>query len=103
MTTPPDSRSVPAVLQLAENGKTNFIIVKADGLSPPVVSTIVKMRSEFQSVTGAEFSVETDILIDEADSVYEILIGCTNRIESKKTTELLRQDDYTVEVVGNIR
>ena len=94
-----------AQITLIEDGTPKYAIVRADATSGNSIETklSLSLKKALQSVTGAEFALLTDWEgKDDNAELLEILIGETNRPESKSAMEALAgENDYMVRVDGN--
>ena len=90
--------------KLADGGKTNFKIVRAE-LAKDYEKTMTSDLASFLSgATGVTFPVSDDWVNEALGYVageFEVLIGRTNRAESEIVYSNLRADDFAVTVVGS--
>ena len=92
---------------LAEGGVANFTIVRSDLATSEQARPAVLVREALESVTGAKFAIKTDWekpmpSQQELSSRYEILVGDTNRAESKQAKEkLVGDDEFIIETIGH--
>lgn len=100
---PPSGQLPP----LAENGAANYAVVRPDLATKEQVKPALLVREALEAVTGAKFEIKTDWekptpSAEELSARYEILVGDTNRPESKAAKEKLTgEDEYIIEVIGN--
>ena len=92
---------------LAEGGVANFTIVRSDLATSEQARPAVLVREALESVTGAKFAIKADWekpmhSQQELSSRYEILVGDTNRAESKQAKEkLVGDDEFIIETIGH--
>ena len=95
----------PAFLDLVKDGDTVFTIIRPElDENQATIDQMKAIRDSFKENTGVRISMEIDWLKvgQEPDpEKYEILLGQTNRPESKKALEGLKYNDYVVKIVGN--
>jgi len=90
-------------VNVIENGKGLYKVIRSENARSFEKSGATKIVTGFKSSTGVLINVGEDFLneklgIVEADC--EILVGKTNREESKLVYDRLRTDDYAVTIVG---
>lgn len=91
---------------LAEGGKANYTVVRSDLAAGDDVKPAILVCEALEAVTGADFTITTDWekpkpTEEELSARFEILVGDTNRHESKLVAQKLTgADDYIIEVVG---
>ncbi len=102
----PDNASA-SLPPLASNGTANFTIVRSDLTNSEQARPAVLVRQALEAVTGADFTLITDWenpmpTEEELSARYEILVGDTNRAESRQVkAKLTGADEYAIEAVGN--
>lgn len=80
-----------------ENGKAKFNIVYPEKTIEIIHDAAEVLRTKLKSVAGVDFKKHSDAT-DATDDTYEILIGDTNRSQSKHT---LGEKEYVIKVDGN--
>jgi hypothetical protein len=91
-------------LPIVAGGVTDYVVVRNDlyDSSNPIVRTAVRLRNTISEVTGAEMQIKTDWDGTEDNSARkEILVGDTNRQESKDALAQLRDDQFIIKVCGD--
>ena len=92
-------------LDLVKDGETPFTIIRPElDENEATIGQMKAIRDSFKENTGVRISMEIDWLKvgQEPDpEKYEILLGQTNRPESKTALEGLKYNDYVVKIVGN--
>lgn len=79
---------------LAENGKSEYVIVVPSQATAPVRYAAEELRDHLREISGASLTIVTD---QERPQQRELLVGPTNRAESKKRAsrvESLKPDGY---------
>ncbi len=92
------------VLTLAENGRTNYSIVVASGLSSddPEITAARELKNYLKQVTGAEFSIISEQAA--AGKAYKILIGqskSVKRLLPDINWDALGHDGIIIRTVGD--
>lgn len=95
-----DDRVTPPaedVFQLTEENISEYVIVVSMTADSEVVSMARQLKELIKTATGADLTVKTD-KIEEGSEVYceqeyEILVGNTNRAESKAFHDEIKQND----------
>jgi len=103
-TLPEESTSILDVsvsIPLIENGSTKFTLLKPIGVSDAVLDIIIDFRDLFKKKTGINIELEYEDQDEAVNDDFEILIGITQRPESKEKTDELRHKDYFYGIVGN--
>ena len=102
-TAPPPEGQPPVTLPLIADGKTDYRIVYAAGVSEAVQQEIWQLQSALLQRTGVALEVKEDALLKKqgiAEQAAEILVGLTDRGASAEASQGLRYHDYTVEASG---
>lgn len=98
---PPDSPS-SQMINIVENGATEYRIVISDFASDTVKSQAKVLRQGIEKVTGVKISVDTDWNNQDNNAdIKEILLGRTNRPESTTVIDGLGAKEYAIVVSGN--
>ncbi len=85
-------------LPLAEDGTSQYVIVRGENASPSEVTAAEEFRSYFREVTGADLPIVTDAA---APVPKEIVIGKTNREPSGAfDRETLGEDGFIIKTEG---
>ncbi|MGM9682715.1 MAG: beta-galactosidase, partial [Eubacteriales bacterium] len=89
-------------VMLIENGKILYRVVRADKADPVAKKQAAKVANALSAVAGATAEIVTD-WEDSAENseIKEILVGATNREESRRAVEELEINDYLIRVTGN--
>lgn len=88
-------------LTLVENGLSNYTVVYPEGCDTTITRAARSLISKVKSYTGAKLEETDDYLKSGAvASDYEILIGNTNREETKTVAATLLSSEWTVQTVG---
>lgn len=94
-------------LVLAENGETQYKIIRGENAKDWEVAAAVNFRKAFKELTGVNIDLTTDWEKKDFDitqrSPYEILIGETNREGSEFTidTSILGKRDFIIRTEGS--
>lgn len=91
-------------LPIVTGGVTEYVVVRNDlyDSSNPIVRAAVRLRNAISEVTGAEMQIKTDWDGTEDNSARkEILVGDTNRQESKDALAQLGDDQFIIKVFGD--
>ena len=102
--TPGTQPSEKATVTLAADGVSDFIIMRSDYAPTAYATMSLQLQKGIQAVTGSKLVLATDYETKDQDNsaAYEILIGDTNRPESKSAMQTLeREHAYLVQVTGN--
>lgn len=84
-------------ISVAEYERANFRIVYEKGLASAVTQKITKNLDTLKTKIGVIMQAVDDNALPAPDGMPEILIGETNREESKLASAKLRSGEYTVE------
>ncbi len=85
---------------IMQDGKGLYTIVRGQDASDAVINSVVELNKAIAQKTGVSLAVSTDR--DEAnDESCEILIGKTNRPESKAVLKTLSENSYAVAIRNN--
>ena len=80
---------------------SDLVIVRADGASAAVSSLAVSLRDALTDANGVTPTLKNDWVKDESQiAPYELLLGSTNRKESKEGMEGLTENEYRITVIG---
>ena len=99
--------NVSSDLVLVADGKTDYIIVRPDKAQTYIIDSMGKLRDAVKAKYNVNISPQDDWVKDLGkDESYvseanEILIGATNRKESREVLAALNPGEYTVCVKGN--
>ena len=89
---------------IVKNGTAIYSIVRGEDSNDNIASYARDIYNAIFDATGIALEIKTDYLKrgEVADSTsYEILIGDTNRPESKEVKDSLNANEYAVKTVGN--
>lgn len=88
-------------IKLSENGTANFIILYPEG-NDSLSQLASKLQMEIMKSTNIYVSCKKDTAVEYDENAIEILIGNTNRPESKSAFDrLMGPSDYICELIGN--
>ena len=96
--------STETVNFLNADGEANYRVIRSESANPTVIKLAADVYKSLRSAHGVNFKNITDF--DADDGSYEILIGDTNRPESKAAREYIldnlggRHDDYVITTMG---
>ena len=101
--TPPPAE--PDYLELFSDGAPKYVIVRSETAEFREGNAAIKLRNAFDEKFGASPDIVTDQETEGAapsEDAPEILIGNTNRQESKDVIAALEADTFAVKVVGKM-
>ena len=93
-----------ASMDIIKDGKALFTVVRAEECNQFVLELAQKVRENIQTVTGVAPSLSTDWVKKNTQpdsSLFEILVGETNRPETAEVMASLKVNEYAVRAVGN--
>ena len=93
-----------SVLTILADGKSDYTIVRPDEASSIVVEAVTSLRSSFTTKFGTEPDIKSDWLKRGEEmpvGTKEILIGETNRPESKEAMKELVEGGFLIKVYGD--
>lgn len=89
-------------LCLVQDGKSVYCVVYPEGADKELMAAVNRLISAFSGATGVTLPRTDDFLPTGATAgEYEILVGRTERSESRQIAAELRQGEYAVTAVGN--
>ena len=90
-------------LTLTSDGKCEYTVIRSSHASSTVKDASVTLKNALsEAIGGNPVSISEDFLTSNAKpGQYEILVGNTNREESKKALEGLRYHDYIISIDGS--
>ncbi len=102
--TPPDDANKLTLFN--EDGTFRYKVVRPERNDVNINKAAAQLRVAIQEALNTEVEisedwVDRDITEEEVAGYYEILIGNTNRPESKQVLETLEDYTYKIQVVGN--
>lgn len=87
------------MLDIIKDGVTQYAVVRPEDCDTALKTSATLLRRALKTISGAEdVGIKTDY---EEATPYEILIGDTNRPESKEVASRLGDYDYRIEIVGD--
>lgn len=90
--------------EVVSKGAPQYTIVYDYKAGPSTKNAVIKMVSAFKTYLNCEIESKecySDRVVDEDfETEYEILIGNTNRAESAKLTDGMKNNDYDIDVIG---
>jgi len=89
---------------IAENGETPYKIIRPDKLDQAALEIVIGLRMSFEDKCGCKIDIASDWVRSEDDidpNAYEILVGNTNRSETKEVLETLEPNSWAVVNKGN--
>ena len=99
-----DEKPKVEMINIVDNSKTDYVVVRADGASKDVVDLAVSVRVAINDKFGCDISIESDWVKPGTEidsSIKEILIGDTNRPETGEVKNSLEANSWAVKYVGN--
>lgn len=99
-----DAKQDENMLVIVEDGVSSFVIIRPDRASQDVVNEFIRFRSAIVDICGCEMDIATDWVKKEEDidpDAKEILLGNTNRPETKEVLETLEPNSWAVVNKGN--
>lgn len=99
-----DEKQDENMLVIVDGGVSSFVIIRPDSASQDVVSEFIRFRSAIVDICGCEMDIATDWVKKEEDidpDAKEILLGNTNRPETKEVLETLEPNSWAVVNKGN--
>ena len=105
-TTAPAEEDVAKEILLVADGKTDYVIVRPEKALSHLINAMTELRTAIQEKYNVNISPKDDWMRDVPEGgfvsdAFEILLGATNRKESRDTLATLKPGEYTVRVVGN--
>ena len=85
--------------QISIEDISKYTLICAAGTSNKTMTQYWKLQSKIKNMCGVKIVTETDNNVEAAD--FEILVGSTDREESKTFLSNLLWDDYGYAIVGN--
>ncbi len=89
---------------VVEDGETSYKIIRPDSASREIVELATSLRTAISEKCGCDIDIGTDWVKKEEDidpNANEILIGMTNRPETKEVIESLDPNNWAVVNKGN--
>ncbi|MBR5870935.1 MAG: hypothetical protein IKZ09_07855, partial [Clostridia bacterium] len=101
-----EAPTVETLSLLAEDGTFRYTVVRPADADKELIAAAVKVRTALQDAYGTKITISDDILghnVDEAQAsaLYEILIGDTDRKETREVQSVLGNAPYRITVIGN--
>lgn len=91
-------------LVICENGASQYVFVHPDKINPKLTKTLFDVRDTIKAKTGVTMIISSD-WVKHGEEVptgtKEILIGDTNRPESKQAASELKAGSYLIKVYGD--
>ena len=88
------------LMSLVANGVTNYKVIRSDDCSDAIATAAKGLADYLTQITGATFQVANDWYNSKKEQLpekaCEILVGNTNRVETKNAAYDLREEDYVV-------
>lgn len=89
-----------------KDGSFRYTVVRPDRNDPEINKAAAQLRITIQELLNTEVKISDDyidrgVTDEEIAARYEILIGRTNRPESKQVSETLEEYTYKIKIVGN--
>ena len=106
-TTDTEEAKDESLLELFKSSQTEYKIIRSDEADDITVEAATSLKSEIDSKSGATFEIKDDWQADanNGETVYnaelEILVGQTNRQESREIYDTLVGDEYSVCIKNN--
>lgn len=99
-----DEKSQEKLVTIIEDGKTDYTLVRPEKTDPIVLDSIVRLYNVINEKFGVKINFGTDWLKGEEkpdSSACEILVGNTNRPETKEVLDSLENNTWAVVKKGN--
>ena len=99
---PVDTTPVVSDLSIVESGSTQYTIITSENTSDKTSDAVRAMLDAFNTATGVKPKWTDDYLYPgDPVPVKEILVGITNREESKAVLREVRYGEYMIRTVGD--
>ncbi len=99
--TPPDGTSATAPeIKITAADLPKYKFIYTENQSSEVTSACSSLHRLFDAALGIETELRSDVINDSEIGEFEILIGNTNRTESREFIASLRSKDYGYAIVG---
>lgn len=96
-----ESAETPLQLNLLTGGKTEFVLIRAAGKNAALASSDSRrLLNALNEVLEQDMVSASDSSLAASDERYEILLGNTNRQESRDAFRTLKSGDYSVCIRG---
>ena len=97
--------SIPAELNIVQNGVTEYRVIRPDICSDSVTTAATDLRKAIMEKYGIQkMTITTDFEMKGTDPAtrhpYEILVGVTNRSESTDTLKTIKYNDFIITISG---
>ena len=86
------------LVSIVENGESKFTVIRAREGTKLESDLAVSLRSEIENKTGVSLQIANDNKGDPTE--FEILVGETNRQESKDVYANLKEKEFVIKWVG---
>ena len=86
------------VLDVIQNGKSSFKIVRSESASDEIAVASLQLRKALNDATGVNVGISVDVMNKSSGGEMEILIGSTNRGISKEVMESLSGQMFGIKV-----
>lgn len=87
-------------IEIIKDGASKFTVYFPRTAKDDVINAAFKLKDNIAEKTGFLLNFKNDSFEPDAERPYEILIGNTNRAETKLTLEELGKYDFTVRIVN---
>ena len=97
-----DGGKPAATVALTDSGAAAYKIVYPAGASAEIMATVSYLQTALQQISGAEFRAEEDMATSPSAERKEILVGATDRSESRDAVDTMSgSGEYVACVTGN--
>lgn len=87
-------------LQVVEDGKTSFKVVRSDDASDEVSVAAIHLRKAINAITGANVGITSD-LAKTQENAKEIVVGSSNRTEAQAFQATLTGYSFGIKITEN--
>ena len=97
-------KSEEKMMVLVENGKTDYKLIRADKMDKNSLDLVISLYSRITDKCGVSMLFATDWVRNDSEidpNAKEILVGNTNRPQSKEVLESLEPNSWAVVHKGN--
>jgi len=89
---------------IVENGASEYVVIRAEKADEATMDLVVSLRVAIEENCGCNIKIASDWVRSESDidpSAKEILVGNTNRPETKEVLDTLEENSWAVVDKGN--
>ncbi len=96
-----NSKKEDIKLDIVINGTSNYEIICSENASTDFAFSVKYLANAINDYTGSNFFLSRDSYINDEEIRYEILVGNTNREETKTVLENLKPNSYAFKIINN--